>query len=103
MQNKPWQIEMLGGLRVRQVGAAPSSISRLQTGALLGYLALDLHRCFTREELMALIWPEDLPKEARHKLRQSLYALRRLLEPSLANQVLLTTRTTVQVNRKSVV
>src|SRR5579862_9745929 len=100
MQTEPWHIEILGGLRACREGQSPLELSRQQTGALLAYLALYLNRRHTREVLMTVIWPEDEPEVARHKLRQSLYALRRLMDPSPSETapILLTTRTTVQLN-----
>ena len=100
MQRESWHIEMLGGLRACQEGQPPIELPRQQTGALLAYLALRLNRSHTREELMALVWPEDTLEEARHKLRQSLYTLRRQMERSSleADAVLLTTRAAVQLN-----
>ena len=49
---------------------------------------------------MALIWPDDAPEEASHKLRQSLYALRRQLGAQKAAQsdIFLATRTTIQLD-----
>jgi DNA-binding SARP family transcriptional activator len=73
-------IELFGGLRLRSSKSPAVEFSRQQTGALLAWLALNIGRSHTREELMALIWPDDDPDSARHKLRQSLYALRRHLD-----------------------
>lgn len=97
-------IEMLGGLRIRSGDTPPVELPRQQTGALLAYLGLHLNRATGREEITAFIWPDDGPDEARHKLRQSLYALRRLLGSSLSeeNGFLLTTRTTVRLNPDAV-
>ena len=97
-------IELFGGLRICLAEGKSVEVPRQQTGALLAHLALNLNRAHGREELAALIWPEDGPEEERHKLRQSLYALRRLLgqSPSDKNGFLLTTRTTIQLNRDAV-
>ena len=78
--NPPVHIELFGGLRVRSSKGPGVEFPRQQTGALLAFLALYPRRSHTREELMALIWPDDEEESARHKLRQSLYALRRHLD-----------------------
>lgn len=78
---KPWTIELLGGLRLRQGERAHSRFRSQKTGALLGYLALNLHREHSRDYLADLFWPEDLPEAARSSLRTALSALRRQLEP----------------------
>ena len=68
--HSPWQIELLGWLRVVSGGGAPAGdqpprvISRFQTqktGSLLAYLAYHCHRSHPREALIELLWPEELP------------------------------------------
>ena len=100
MQNTDWQVEMLGGLKALHREREPVTMSCKQTGTLFAYLALNIRRIHLRECLMALIWPEDGPEEASHKLRQSLYALRRHLGAGPAAEgrdVFLATRTTIQL------
>ncbi len=98
------EIELFGGLRVRQAGGAAVDCTGPLTGALLAYLALGLKRSHTREELMAFLWPEDDPEEARPKLRQALYALRSVLEapPVEKGSVLRTSRTAVWLASETV-
>jgi DNA-binding SARP family transcriptional activator len=105
MESPKCTVRMLGGLSVCFEGREPTALSRQQTGTLLAYLALYLNRAHTRESLMALIWPDDAQEEASHKLRQSLYALRRqLASPQAApGDILLTTRTTIQLDPSLVI
>src|SRR5579871_5165110 len=76
-----YQIELLGGLRVRR---AESLITRFRTqkaGALLGYLAYHAQNAHPREELLELLWPDlDLPA-GRNNLSTILSSLRHQLEP----------------------
>jgi DNA-binding SARP family transcriptional activator len=96
---RPIQIQLLGGLRICANGTAVE-IPAHQAGALLAYLALHPKRTHTRDELAEVFWSDGDPDEARRKLRQCVYALRRLLEtpPLSAGDALLSTRTTVQLN-----
>src|SRR5579871_870432 len=93
-------IEMFGSLRVLLPGKAPVEMPPHQVEALLAYLALHPGRQHTREELVALFWPDEAPETARHRLRTALHTLRRHLEqpPFEAGSILLTTRTTVWLN-----
>lgn len=93
-------IRLFGSLCVLVPGRSPLTFPPGPTGALLAYLVLNGKHGRTREELIALLWPEDEPETARHKLRNTLYTLRRQLEqpPNARGSLLLTTRTTVQID-----
>src|SRR5579871_4436642 len=94
-------IELLGGLRLRVADhLPPSELPSQQAGALLAVLALQLPQGFSREALIDRLWPEEPPEVGRHRLRNSLYALRRQFEAlSLdADDLLPATRTTISLN-----
>jgi hypothetical protein len=80
-----WKIELFGGLRAARVdvaGARAITHFRTQkTGELLAYLALHRTRRHPREALVNLLWPEEDPISARHRLSVALSSLRRQLEP----------------------
>src|ERR1044071_203358 len=73
-------LELFGGLRLKRGCAEAADWPPQQSGSLLGFLALNLGRSVSRDELMAAFWPEDEPETSRHKLRQALYALRKQLQ-----------------------
>lgn len=100
-----WHIEMFGGLRVSHNGCEPMVLSRQQTGTLFAYLSLNLNSTHSRESLMALIWPDDDPEDASHKLRQSLYALRRQFgnHATGSGDLFLSTRTTIRLDPSLIV
>lgn len=105
MPDKPvvnLNISLFGGLRA-QCGGEPILFPPQQTGVLLAHLALHAGRVHTREELACLLWPDQDPESSRPNLRQQIYALRRQLEGiECPEAVILTTRTTVQLNSKMV-
>ncbi len=95
---------MFGGLRL---SSGRRTIDRFQTrkaGALLSFLALNLGRKLSRDEVAELLWPETEPESARMSLRTALSSLRRQLEPPgvPSGVVLITDRTTVQLNPQAV-
>ena len=92
-------IELLGGLRLFREGVAPQERPAQQPEALLALLALHLPRAVSREELTESLWPGEDPEAARHRLRNALHSLRRLLEspPLQAPEILVATRDTVQL------
>ncbi len=68
----------LGGLRIVRAGEEVHALSQQPVRCAL-FLYLALERGATRDELLALLWPERDPERARHSLRQTLYELRRTL------------------------
>jgi predicted ATPase/DNA-binding SARP family transcriptional activator len=52
--------------------------------ALLAYLVIEADRPHRREELAALLWPDQLEAAARQSLRQALYVLRQALSHDAA-------------------
>jgi len=65
---------------VSDASAAPPSLRRL---ALLAVLAAAGARGRSRDQLLALFWPEATQSRARHSLDQLLYVLRGSLDDSL--------------------
>jgi DNA-binding SARP family transcriptional activator len=76
-----WKIELLRELRVRGPGEPITRFRTHKTGALLAYLAYHLGTAQPREVLLEVLWPEDEPESARHKLSVALSSLRAQLEP----------------------
>lgn len=76
-----WHIELLGRVRARAHGQELTQFGGRKITALLARLALDPRRAASREELVDLIWPDADLATGRNRLRQALFALRRLLEP----------------------
>src|SRR5437868_9706446 len=89
----PWRIELLGGLRATRDGHEVVHFETRKTAALLAYLACHPHRPHPRELLIEVLWPEEVPEATRQRLRQSLAAIRRALEPEgvAAGSVLIAT------------
>ena len=76
-----WRVRLLGGVRADD---GEQSIERFGSGrvaALLARLAMYPSRRHSREELVELLWPGVDIDAGRNRLRQSLFALRALLEP----------------------
>ena len=75
-------------------------IPRKKSLALLVYLAMEHSRSHLRKDLAFLLWP-DLPDDrADHSLRQSLYSLKKILDPGspAAPSPLLVDRSSVRLN-----
>ncbi|HYC33434.1 MAG TPA: BTAD domain-containing putative transcriptional regulator, partial [Gemmatimonadales bacterium] len=76
------QLETFGGLTLSAPGGTPAPTTRLRL-ALLALLASAGSRGLTRDKMLAYLWPESTPENARHALEQLLYALRRQLPPDI--------------------
>ena len=81
--DQPWQLEMLGWLRVVQGDRIVSRFRTRKAGALLAYLAYHAHRSHPREQLIELLWPGSVPAAGRCNLRTELTSLRHQLEVRL--------------------
>src|SRR5579864_8064443 len=99
MQTSPCYIQMFGGLRIRSDEQLVTRFPTYKAGLLLARLAYPPARSYTREELIALLWPEVDPASGRLSLRQALSLLRRSLEPLgvEAGTLLMTDRYRVQL------
>ena len=95
-----WRIELLGRLRARSGDQVVEHFPTQKTGASLAYLACHRSRPHLREELIEVLWPEISPQDGRNNLRQTLFRLRRQLEPRSATptSILVADRTSVQLN-----
>ena len=73
-------VHLLGSARIEspsgRVGGAASQRHRV---ALLAYLSLARGHTAPREKLLAILWPEQGDKEARHLLNVSVHVLRKAL------------------------
>src|SRR5436190_11078577 len=98
--DRPWQIELLGWLRVVQTDRVVTRFRTRKADALLAYLAYHPHRSHPREQLIELLWPGSDPAVGRCNLRSELASLRRQLEPPgvPTGAVLLADRATIQLN-----
>jgi predicted ATPase/DNA-binding SARP family transcriptional activator len=98
--DRPWQIQLLGGLQAQQEDRLIARFQTKKTGLLLAYLALHQDRVHAREALAALFWPEAKPGAGTLSLRVALNSLRSQLEPPNAPKgcVLIADQTTVQIN-----
>ena len=93
-----WRIELLGQVRATSGDRVVTQFGSRKVAALLARLALFPKRAQGREELIDLLWPEADLDTGRNRLRQALFALRRLLEPPGAPEVLLVDRASVRLN-----
>lgn len=81
------QIDLLGGLRVRQGDQVITRFSTQKTAALLAYLAFQASRASSRgkpqprEQLIEMLWPSSALQAGRASLSMALSSLRHQLEP----------------------
>lgn len=94
------RIHLFGGLWVQQGERTIRQWESRKAAALLGYLALRPDREYPREQLAELLWPDGDPEATRGRLRQTLAALRRALEPvdaPVAGTVVVANRVSVRL------
>lgn len=72
-------ITLFGGLTLEVDGVIRTAQVPKRLAALLAVIASNGDRGVTRDQLLALFWPDAEPDRARHALAQSVYSLRRLL------------------------
>jgi predicted ATPase/DNA-binding SARP family transcriptional activator len=96
----PWRIKLLGTLHATLGDRVVTRFRSQKIAALFAYLAYDMHRSHSRDELIDRLWPECDPDVARNRLRVSLTSLRRQLEPPgvPAGTVIVADRAAVQLN-----
>jgi DNA-binding SARP family transcriptional activator/TolB-like protein len=73
------RLDLLGGLRLRSGDVLDGGGVQRKRLALLAIVARAGARGVSRERLLALLWPDQSPEEARHALTVALSALRRAL------------------------
>lgn len=76
------RVDILGRLRLRRDGVDVDTGPRQQT-VLLGLLLTRPGQPVSTDELIDLLWDDDVPASALNVVQKSVGALRRLLEPSL--------------------
>ena len=81
MLQDQWRICLLGKLQVQGDQTRLTHLAMRRVGVLLSYLVVRAPNPVPREELLALLWPEESPEIARNRLRVLLSGLRRNLEP----------------------
>ncbi|MDQ3547381.1 MAG: tetratricopeptide repeat protein [Chloroflexota bacterium] len=93
------EVSLLGAFQVNRDATPVSGFAYDKVRALLAYLVVENDRPRRREELAALLWPDQDDRAARHSLSQALFRLRRALDDSDASTpLLLVTSDTVQLN-----
>jgi DNA-binding SARP family transcriptional activator len=75
------QVTLLGGFRARTGSGGAVAFPTRKAQALLAYLGAVPGRAHPRDKLATLLWGERSEEQARHSLRQALFALRRVLPP----------------------
>jgi DNA-binding SARP family transcriptional activator len=74
-------LTLLGGFQARLGSGKVLRLRARQAAALIAYLALPCGRSHSRDKLASLLWGHLAQDEARNRLRQALFALRRILGP----------------------
>lgn len=94
-----WHVRVLGTLSASDGHQTLTRFGGTSVAALLARLAMYPRRSHAREELVELLWPGVEPEVGRNRLRQTLFALRTLLEPPgpVPAPVLLADRSSVRV------
>ena len=87
-----WRVELLGRVRALAGEHVITRFGSRKLELLLARLAIEPRRVASREELVDLLWPEAELSTGLNRLRQALFALRRLLEPPGSPEVLLAQR-----------
>lgn len=100
-------ISLFGSLSISGPDGIVTVVAPSRAGALIALLALDASksRTWAREEIVDALWPEDDVDEAKHKLRQTLYDVRRMLEALNVepDSVLIASRSSLQLRSERVV
>ncbi len=94
-------LALLGGFRASLASGAPVAIPSKKAQALLAYLAAPPGQAHSREKLATLLWGDSGEEQARHSLRQTLFALRRAL-PESNRPILLQEGERVAIDTRSV-
>ncbi|MBC7806377.1 MAG: hypothetical protein H7145_09515, partial [Akkermansiaceae bacterium] len=79
--NEPWEIQLLGGLRVRRGGRDDVRFPTQRVAGMLARLAYRPGETISREELVDILWPDCLLHKGLPRLSGELTRLRNLLEP----------------------
>lgn len=82
----PLSITCFGGFEVRREGCPVRLCANRNGQAVLRYLTVQPHHRATVDALMELLWPDDPPRVARHKLHCAFSSLRRSLNDGHTRQ-----------------
>src|SRR5947209_20087592 len=83
--SKPiWSLNLFGRLQVQYGNVTLDHFAMRRVGALLGCVALRAPNPVPREEIIALLWPEESPTVTRNRLSVMLNSLRQHLSVSNA-------------------
>src|SRR5262245_34479438 len=75
-------LRLLGDFQARLGVGPPLRLRTRKTQALLAYIALPPGQPHSRDKLAALLWGDRSQAQARSRLRESLFVLRRALAPA---------------------
>jgi hypothetical protein len=75
-------LALLGGVEARDGLGGPLAVPTRKAQALLAYLALTPGQTHPRDKPAALLWPDAPPGLARAALRQTLFVVRKALQPA---------------------
>ncbi len=73
---EPWQIQLLGGVALRRGEIVIARLRSLKMAALLGCLCAAPGRQFSRDELIARLWPDQPIEAGQNNLRVALSRLK---------------------------
>src|SRR5438876_7932855 len=92
-----WRIELFGGIKALGGSTVVSHFETRRSACLLAYLAYYRGRLHPREVLAEMLWPDEDVDVTRDRLRQSLAAIKRAIEPEICSNgsVIKTDRTEV--------
>ncbi|HXI13470.1 MAG TPA: response regulator [Thermoanaerobaculia bacterium] len=89
-------LNLLGGFQAVDASGQMLSIPTRKGQALLAYIAVHPAAVHSRDKLASLLWSESGEEHARHSLRQTLLALRKIAPP----EILLTENEQVSIVRE---
>ena len=97
-------VNAFGSIRIRRGGAAGSDVAvhRPRQRTLLGYLLARVDNPPSRDQVIETLWPNSDPEDGVNSLNQSVYQLRRVIDPSYRDgdspQYLISTSDTVALD-----
>src|SRR5262249_36015425 len=82
------RITLFGDFEVRLGAGSPRGLRTRKSQALLAYLAVLPGRAHSRDRLATLLWGDRPPSQARARLRETLFVLRRAVAHSHPERLL---------------
>lgn len=93
-----WRLQLLGGFRLIDAhGVEQPPLRSRSATVLIAAIAMAPGRDHSREELITLLWPDVAAEIGRTRLRQTLRAVKALLEPPGGSPVVLADRRVLRV------